>query len=182
MTDSANQNKIVLQTKAWLQGFVIKHSLCPFAAKPFKEDRIRYAVSAANNVDELVDYLIDEILKLKEADPEELETSLVIVPDMFNDFLDYNEFLDVADALIEELQVDGIIQIASFHPQYQFADLEQDDVRNYTNRSPYPMFHLIREDSIEKARGQMDVDAIPDRNMELLLELGLDGVRPTTVK
>ena len=95
---------------------------------------------------------------------------------MLADFLDYNQFLDVVDSIIDELNVEDIIQVASFHPDYQFADLDKDDVRNYTNRSPYPMFHLIREDSIEKAREMMDTESIPDRNMDLLLELGIDGI------
>ena len=86
-------------------------------------------------------------------------------------------FLDVVDSIIHELKVEGLIQVASFHPDYQFADLDKDDVRNYTNRSPYPMFHLIRESSIEKAREQMDTESIPDRNMDLLLDLGIEKVK-----
>jgi len=83
----------------------------------------------------------------------------------------------VVDSIIDELKLEGVIQVASFHPDYQFADLDKDDVRNYTNRSPYPMFHLIRESSIERAREQMDTESIPDRNMDLLLDLGIEKVK-----
>lgn len=177
MTTGAADEQYIVATKNWLEQFVIRHSLCPFAAKPFREDRIRYVSYPVTTEQELADRLIEEILLLVDADPQQTETSIVIVPNMLAEFLDYNQFLDVADSILAELKVEGIIQIASFHPDYQFADLSSDDVRNYTNRSPYPMFHLIREDSIEKARAMMDVEAIPDRNMALLLELGIENVR-----
>lgn len=176
MTTNYENEQIIQATKNWLEHFVIKHNFCPFAAKPFREKRIRYTSYSVSTEQELVDRLIEELLLLKEADPLEIETSIVIVPCMLTDFLDYNQFLDVADSILTELNVEGLLQIASFHPQYQFADLDVDDVRNYTNRSPYPMFHLIREDSIEKAREMMDTEAIPDRNMELLQELGIEQV------
>ena len=176
MTQHTNEDRIVLATKNWLEQFVIKYNFCPFAAKPFRENRIRYASYTVSTEEKLAEKLIDEILLLKNADPQQLETSIVVVPDMLTDFLDYNQFLDVADTILAELNVEGVIQIASFHPQYQFADLSSDDVRNYTNRSPYPMFHLIREDSIEKARTVMDTEAIPDRNMQVLLDLGIEKV------
>lgn len=177
MTTSSESEQIIQATKNWLEQFVIKHNFCPFAAKPFREKRIRYVSYPVETEQVLVDKLIEEILLLKDADPNDVETSIVIAPSILADFLDYNQFLDVADSILTELNMDGLIQIASFHPQYQFADLDKDDVRNYTNRSPYPMFHLIREESIEKAREMMDTEAIPDRNMALLLELGIDKVR-----
>lgn len=163
-------------TQRWLEHFVIRHNLCPFAAKPFRANRIRYADCSVNNEQALADALIEEILFLRDADPEVTETTVVIVPKMFADFADYNQFLDAVDLIVDRLGVAGVIQVASFHPRYQFADLDSDDVRNYTNRSPYPMFHLIREDSIETARTMMDTGSIPDRNMDLLLELGLEKV------
>jgi len=176
MNANTENDQYIAATKNWLEHFVIQHNLCPFAAKPFRGNRIRYVSYPVSTEEELVDKLIDEILLLKDANPQETETSLVIAPLMLADFLDYNQFLDVADSILAELDVEGIIQIASFHPDYQFADLDRDDVRNYTNRSPCPMFHLIREDSIAKAREMMDVESIPDRNMELLLELGIEKV------
>ena len=169
-------DQVIEQTKKWLEKFVIKHNLCPFAVKPFRDNRIRYVNCSASNEKELADILIDEILLLRDMDPEKIETTLVITPFLLADFLDYNQFLNVVDSIIDELNVEGVIQVASFHPDYQFADLGKDDVRNYTNRSPYPMFHLIREDSIEKAREMMDTESIPDRNMQLLMDIGLDGV------
>lgn len=176
MTTNTENDQYITATRNWLEQFVIQHNLCPFAAKPFRGNRIRYVSYPVTTEEELAAKLIDEILLLKDANPQEIETSIVIAPRMLADFLEYNQFLNVADSIIAELGVEGIIQIASFHPDYQFADLDSDDVRNYTNRSPYPMFHLIREDSIEKAREMMDVEAIPERNMELLLELGIENV------
>ncbi len=175
MTNIENE-QYIKATKKWLEQFVIKHNLCPFAAKPFKQDKIRYVSYPVISEEELVTKLIEEILFLKEADAQDIETSIFVAPLILENFLDYNQFLAVVDSIIDELGVEGMIQVASFHPDYQFADLEPDDVRNYTNRSPYPMFHLIREDSIEKAREMMDVEAIPDRNMDLLLQLGIEKV------
>ena len=177
MNTSPEDDQPVAATKKWLEHFVIKHNFCPFATKPFRENRIRYVNFAARNEEELVDELVGEILLLKDTDPQEVETSIVIVPLMFPDFQVYNQFLNVVDSIIDKLDVEGVIQIASFHPHYQFADLECDDVRNFTNRSPYPMFHLIREDSIEKAREMMDTESIPDRNMAVLLDLGIENVK-----
>ena len=177
MKSTAESDRFIKATKNWLEQFVIKHNFCPFAAKPFKSNNIRYVSYAVTDEGELADKLIDEILLLKDANPQEIETSIVIAPTMLADFLDYNQFLNIVDAIIKELDAEGVIQVASFHPAYQFADLDVTDVRNYTNRSPYPMFHLIREDSIAKAREMMDVEAIPDRNMDLLVELGIENVK-----
>lgn len=171
-----DEEHTIAATKEWLEQFVIKHNLCPFATKPFRENKIRYVSNAVSSEEELAAKLIDEIILLNAAAAQDIETSLVITPGILTDFLDYNQFLDIADAILAELNVEGVIQIASFHPDYQFADLASEDVRNYTNRSPYPMFHLIREDSIEKARAMMDTEAIPDRNMQLLLKLGIEGI------
>ena len=176
MTACKDEHQTIQATKNWLAHFVIKHNFCPFAAKPFRENRIRYVSYPVDTEEALVEKLIAEILLLKNASPQDVETSVVIAPDLLSNFLDYNQFLDVADSLLAELGVEGVIQIASFHPDYQFADLDRDDVRNYTNRSPYPMFHLIREASIEKACEVMDTEAIPHRNMEVLLALGIEKV------
>lgn len=176
MKSTSDNGQYIKATKNWLENFVIKHNLCPFAAKPFNAKQIRYVCCHVTDENELANILIEEMLLLKDANPQEIETSIIIAPLMLADFLDYNQFLDVVDSIIDELGVEGIIQVASFHPDYQFADLDKDDVRNYTNRSPYPMFHLIREDSIEKAREMMDVEAIPDRNMDVLVGLGIENV------
>jgi hypothetical protein len=177
-TDAEKQNdKAVSAIKDWLEHFVIAHNLCPFAANPFNKNKIRYVSCSATDEDALMNTLVDEIFFLNEAEQQQTETTIIIVPLMLSDFLDYNQFLNAVDLKIQELKVKGVIQVASFHPDYQFADLDNDDVRNYTNRSPYPLFHLIRESSIEKAREQMDTESIPDRNMDLLLDLGINKVR-----
>jgi len=176
MNEDIDDNASIIASRKWIEQFVVKHNLCPFAAKPVKEKRIRYVSYAGSREDELAETLVSEIVFLLQTDPLNVETSIVVVPMMFADFLDYNQFLDVVDDIIDQLKVDGVIQVASFHPQYQFADLSVDDVRNYTNRSPYPMFHLIREDSIKVARQKMETETIPERNMGLLLTLGIDSV------
>jgi hypothetical protein len=169
--------KVLRATKNWLEHFVIAHNLCPFAVKPFTDNKIRYVGCIATEEDELLDTLVDELLFLQDANQQQTETTLVIVPLMLSDFREYNQFLNVVDAKLRELKIEGVIQVASFHPDYQFSDLDKEDVRNYTNRSPYPLFHLIRESSIETAREQMDTKSIPDRNMELLLELEIEIIR-----
>ncbi len=153
-------------------------NLCPFAKAVHIKDQIRYVVSSAQTPEELVADLIRELEFLQEADPAKIDTTLLIHPDVLRNFLDYNDFLDVADAAVEELDLDGEIQVASFHPEYQFAGTDVDDISNYTNRSPYPTLHLLREISVERA-----VDAFPeaseifDKNMQTLQKLGLDGWR-----
>lgn len=153
-------------------------NLCPFAKAVHIKDQIRYVVSSAQTPEELVADLIRELEFLHEADPAKIDTTLLIHPDVLRNFLDYNDFLDVADAAVEELDLSGEIQVASFHPEYQFAGSDVDDISNYTNRSPYPTLHLLREISVERA-----VDAFPeaseifDKNMQTLQQLGLDGWR-----
>lgn len=167
-----------MATRTWLEKAVIGLNLCPFAKAPHLGGRIRYAVSVAETPDELRADLVDELQTLAEADPDDVETTLLIHPRVFADFLDYNDFLEVADATLEELDLVGEVQVASFHPRYQFAGTEPDDIENYTNRSPYPMLHLLRESSVEAA-----VDAFPDaaqiyeRNIETMRALGHEGWR-----
>lgn len=173
----SQDEEAIQKTKNWVENIVIKHNFCPFAAKPFRQNTIAYVVSAATNENEVVDDLVNEISRLREAKPEELETSLIILTSCLSDFADYNQFLDVADAILEEMDLVGEIQVASFHPDYCFADLAPDDVKNYTNRSIYPMFHLIREDSVEHARETYpNVELVPEKNMQKLDDMGLDVV------
>lgn len=151
-------------------------NLCPFAAVPWRQGRVRFKLSDATNAQRLAEELAEELLALQAADPLECETTLLIHPGVLANFLDYNDFLDLADRLLEDLALDGVLQIASFHPHYQFADSDADDAANCTNRSPYPMLHLLREASIEAATKRLsDPDAIYQRNIETLRELGLDG-------
>ncbi len=150
------------------------YNFCPFAHQPFKHNLIRYAVSGARDETAFIADLTHELLLLRDADKRSIETSLVIAPYCFGDFSRYNQFLDFADVLLAQYQLVGLIQVASFHPAYQFADLSADDVRNYTNRSPYPMLHLIREESVEQARlSHSHIEAIPDANMARLQKIGL---------
>lgn len=171
-----NNEEIIAETQAWLEKAVIGLNLCPFAKAVHVKKQIRYVVSAAQTPEALLEELIVELQDLAAADPEEIDTTLLIHPGTLTDFLDYNDFLDVADATVEDLKLDGEIQVASFHPQYQFADTRPDDIDNYSNRSPYPTLHLLREDSIERA-----VEAFPDaadifeKNIETLRALGHDG-------
>ena len=169
---------IVAATRTWLEKAVIGLNLCPFAQAVYLSERIRYSVSGARNADELVGDLAREISFLMAADPRQCETTLLIHPHVMGDFLDYNDFLDIADATIEALGFSGEIQVASFHPQYQFAGTAVDDIENCTNRSPYPTLHLLREDSIERAVDSVpDADAIFERNIETMKRLGPAGWR-----
>ncbi len=178
-----HDNPVIAETQAWIEKAVIGLNLCPFAKSVYVKQQIRYVVSAANDVAVLAAELEAELLALQAADPVKTDTTLLILPDTLGDFLDYNDFLTVADNLLEELKLDGDIQIASFHPDYQFAGTAADDIENYTNRSPYPILHLLREASIERA-----VDAFPEaemifeKNMETLRKLGHQGWQALNLK
>ncbi|WP_151637016.1 DUF1415 domain-containing protein [Noviherbaspirillum aerium] len=170
--------QIVHETQSWLVRAVIGLNLCPFAKAVHVKGQIRYAVSDAMDHDTLLKDLVDELLHVHHSPPEELDTTLLIHPWILSDFLDYNDFLGVADAALEELGLTGEIQIASFHPDYQFADAKSTAIENYTNRSPYPILHLLRETSIERAVAAVpEASEIYERNMETMQKLGLDGWR-----
>lgn len=169
---------IINQTKNWIEKFVIKLNLCPFAAVPFTENKIRYVVSKASEIEELAANLALEFHFLQKHSSDEIETSFLIHPNILQDFYDYNDFLDLTTWMLANMKLEGIIQIAGFHPHYCFAETSPDDVSNYTNRSPYPMLHLLREDSISKATAHYPhTDKIPERNIQLLYKLGLEEVR-----
>jgi len=176
MSTHPNEAQIIATTSQWLERAVIGLNLCPFAKAAYVKQRVRFTVSAATNDEALLDDLIVALQELHAADPSECETTLLIHPAALTDFLDYNDFLDAADAALDALGLTGVIQVASFHPQYQFAGTEPEDIENCTNRSPYPLLHLLREDSIEKAvQSYPDVDDIPQRNIETLQRLGSAG-------
>ena len=166
----------IASTQRWLERAVIGLNLCPFAKAEHVHGRIRYCVSEATESSDLLLTLEQEIAYLLGQEPANVETTLLIMPHMLADFLDYNDFLDEADTMLEHADPDAQLQIASFHPRYQFAGTQVDDMENYTNRSPYPMLHLLREDSVERA-----VDTYPDaaniyeRNIATLKKLGLEG-------
>lgn len=173
-----NADDPVAATRHWLQRAVIGLNLCPFAKAVQVKDQIRYVLSEATGVDALLAELAGELLWLHEADPDVVDTTLLIHPRVLTDFHDYNDFLDQADAAIDALGLEGEIQLASFHPDYQFAGSDVDDAANCTNRSPYPMLHLLREESIDRAVAAFpDPDAIVERNIATLDRLGMDGYR-----
>lgn len=162
-----NKSVCLERVRHWVETVVIGWNLCPFARKEFLQDRIRFVVSEAEDEEALLHDLLSE-LELLERDAE-IETTVLIHPGVLTDFYDYNQFLDYVDGLIVQYEYEGIFQVASFHPQYQFAGTEPDDPENYTNRSPYPILHLLREDSLAQAIDRyQDVEGIPDRNIALL--------------
>jgi len=148
---------IIGETRAWVERAVIGLNLCPFAKAVQVKGQVRYAVADATEPTALLATLRDELRLLSAADPAEVETTLLVHPHVLSDFAEYNDFLDLADEALVDLGLDGELQIASFHPDYQFADAAPDDLGNATNRSPYPCLHLLREESIDRA-----VDAFPE--------------------
>ena len=168
--------EIVAATTTWLEKAVIGLNLCPFAKAVHSKGQIRYVVSQAQTPEALAADLVHELEFLAEASAESVDTTLLIHPQVLTDFLDYNDFLDIADAVLDELDLDGELQIASFHPRYQFADAQIDAIENCTNRSPYPILQLLREASIEQGVAAIgDADAIYRRNIETLRRLGSPG-------
>jgi hypothetical protein len=169
-----NHESVIDATRRWIASVVIELNLCPFARRVFEADLIRYAVSDAEDEAALLADLAAELKSLAAAPIATVETTLLIHPRVFLDFLDYNDFLDPAERLVRKLGLKGVVQIASFHPAYRFADADPDAVENYTNRSPYPMLHLLREESVSAVAGDPDeLLEIPRRNVETLRRLGL---------
>ena len=166
----------VAETRRWLERAVIGLNLCPFAKAVHARDQVRYVLSAAATPEALLEQLGADLLVLRDTPAAQVDTTLLVHPDALQDFLDYNDFLEEADALVAELGLEGVLQVASFHPQYRFAGTDADDIGNFTNRSPYPTLHLLREDSVARAvAAYPDPDAIIDRNIATLRELGPDG-------
>ena len=165
-------------TRHWVDRAVIGLNLCPFAKAVHVRGQVRFVSSEAVTPDELLEDLGAELLHLRDTPRDETDTTLIVHPRVLGDFLDYNDFLEQADALVAELGLEGVLQVASFHPDYRFAGTGPDDVENFTNRSPYPTLHLLREDSVSRAvEAFPDPDAIVDRNVETLRRLGRDGWR-----
>jgi hypothetical protein len=174
-TDAAT---VVADTRRWLVRAVIGLNLCPFAKAVHVREQIRYAVSEARDLEGVLSDLEAELKRLEAADPERIDTTLVIFPRALADFVDFNDCLFFAERLVAQMRLKGVLQIASFHPRYQFEGSEPDDIENYSNRAPYPILHLLREASLTRA-----VEAFPDaaeiyeRNMDTLRRLGHDGWR-----
>ncbi len=173
---NADDDAIVAATRKWLERAVIGLNLCPFAKSVYVKEQVRYVVSNATTPEQLLETLMDELQHLSDTSPEQVDTTLLIHPFVLNDFEDYNEFLDVADVAVEDMQLDGELQVASFHPDYQFADTDANDISNYTNRAPYPILHLLREDSIARAVDAFpEAEAIFEKNIATMEKLGHEG-------
>ena len=176
--DAATTAAAIASTQRWLERAVIGLNLCPFAKAVYVKGQIRYAVTAATTAEELLAELRHELEMLGQANPEEVETTLLIHPQAMTDFIDFHFFLREADAMVRNLGYEGNLQLASFHPFYEFADNAPDDIANCTNRSPHPMLHLLREASIDRAVAAFpDAATIYKRNIETLRRLGHDGWR-----
>ncbi len=170
------EKNVELDMRRWLERAVIGLNLCPFAKAVHVKEQIHYAVSQAQTPQDLLQDLEDEIVALMAHEPEERSTTLLMAPHCLDDFLDFNDFLEIADHVLTELELDSVLQIASFHPQFQFADTEPNDVTNNTNRAPYPTLHLLREDSIDMAVAAFpEADSIFEVNMKTLEKLGHAG-------
>lgn len=171
-----DQHQIISATKNWLASVVIGLNLCPFARREWEENRIRYHMVSHTDISDCLENLIEECIVLDMDDS--IETTLLIYPHQFQAFDDYLEFLALAEELLELQDYQGTYQLASFHPKYCFNGETPDDAANYTNRSPYPMLHLLREDSIEQATlNHPDPDGIPQRNIELTRKLGRENLQ-----
>ncbi|GAA5317475.1 MAG: DUF1415 domain-containing protein [Candidatus Pelagadaptatus aseana] len=169
--NTLEQQAIADVVRHWVETLVVDLNLCPFAKRELVKGRIRFTVTEVDSQGLLLDVLRQEF-ELLQSHPE-IETTLLIHPQVLRDFFDYNDFLESAETLLQQLQLEGIYQIAGFHPDYQFAGTTAADVENYTNRTPYPLLHLIREDSLERAIANYpDPDNIPSRNIQLMQELG----------
>ncbi len=167
---------VIADTVRWLEKAVIGLNLCPFAKSVHVKGQIHYVVSQATDAEGVAIDLHRELEALAEISPEKRDTTLLILPHALQDFLDFNDFTELADDLVEELDLGGILQVASFHPMFQFEGTDVDDVTNCTNRAPYPTLHLIREDSIDKAvEAFPEAEMIYERNMQVLQEMGIEG-------
>jgi hypothetical protein len=169
-------DEIISATRRWVEKSVIGLNLCPFAENPYRGNRVRFTVSQQRSAAGLLLDLRSELQALAAASPTDLETTLLIHPWVLADFTEYNDFLEVCESTVAELNLEGELQVASFHPRYQFAESQPDDIENYTNRSPYPMLHLLREASVERAVAAVgDPEEIYRRNIRTLRALGHAG-------
>jgi len=172
MTDE----EVLAKTRLWLEVAVIGLNLCPFAKAVYVKNQVRLVVSKARHADDLLEQLDRELDLLVATPASEIDTTLLIHPTLFEDFLDFNDFLEIAEGVVDEHGLEGVIQLASFHPQFQFDGSEPDDISNYTNRAPFAIVHLLREESVERAVAVFpQADAIFETNIATLEKLGLPG-------
>ena len=170
------EEQVLTRTRHWLEKAVIGLNLCPFAKAVYAKNQVRLVVSKARHADDLLEELDRELDLLVATPADEIDTTLLIHPTLFDDFLDFNDFLEIAEGVVHEHGFEGVIQLASFHPQFQFDGTEVDDIGNYTNRAPFAILHLLREDSVERAVAAFpQADAIFDVNIATLEKLGHSG-------
>ena len=178
--DAADRSEaaVLRDMQHWLERAVIGQNLCPFAKAVHLKKQIRWVVSDARDEQALMDDLVRELRALADADPDVIDTTMLVHPEVLQDFLDYNDFLELAEAAIAELDLEGELQVASFHPQFQFADAPADDISHASNRAPYPSLHLLREASIDRAVAAFpEAETIFERNIDTLRRLGPAGWR-----
>jgi hypothetical protein len=172
MTDE----EVLAATRLWLEKAVIGLNLCPFAKAVYVKNQVRLVVSQARHADDLLEELDRELDLLVATPAEEIDTTLLIHPTLFEDFLDFNDFMEIAEGVVDEHELDGVVQLASFHPRFQFEGTEPDDIGNYTNRAPFAILHLLREDSVARAvEAFPEAEAIFDENIKTLEQLGHAG-------
>ena len=170
------EEQVLTQTRHWLEKAVIGLNLCPFAKAVYVKNQVRLVVSKARHADDLLEELDRELDLLVATPADDIDTTLLIHPTLFDDFLDFNDFLELAEGVVDEHKLEGVIQLASFHPQFQFDGTEPDDISNYTNRAPFAILHLLREDSVERAvEAFPQADAIFEANIKTLEKLGIVG-------
>jgi hypothetical protein len=178
MNKNQTSETIIARTRCWVERAVVALNLCPFASKPVEKEQVRYVVSSAEDEETLLADMQQELEFLRASDPALIETTVLIHPGVLNDFYDYNDFLGVVDAFLDESGYHGEFQVASLHPHYQFGGTEPEDAENYTNRSPYPVLHLLREELLEKAiLSYARPDKIPERNIRTMEKLGANKMR-----
>ena len=172
MTDE----QVLAQTRHWLEKAVIGLNLCPFAKAVYVKNQVRLVVSHARHADDLLEELDRELDLLVATPATEIDTTLLIHPTLFEDFLDFNDFLEIAEGVVDEHELDGVVQLASFHPKFQFDGTGPDDIGNYTNRAPFAMLHLLREESVERAVAAFpEAESLFEQNIATLEKLGAEG-------
>ena len=170
------EEQVLAKTRHWLEAAVIGLNLCPFAKAVYVKNQVRLVVSKARHADDLLEELDRELDLLVATPASEIDTTLLIHPTLFEDFLDFNDFLEVAEGVLDEHELEGVVQLASFHPQFQFDGTDPNDISNYTNRAPFAMLHLLREQSVERAvMAFPQADAVFEQNIATLEKLGLAG-------
>lgn len=173
-----DNQKYIDKVQKWVESFIIELNICPFARKVSVQKRIRYAVQPSEDLDEVMKAFLNELQLLKRLPSQDTDTTLFIVPNALDDFEDFLSFVDVSEGFLTELGYDGVFQIATFHPKYQFAGTKTTDAENFTNRAPYPILHILREESMENAlENYPNPEEIPNRNIQLMNEMGIEKLK-----